>query len=76
MTVVLLLAVASGLAAWLVFGDKISAALSGEPQTVSPLTAPVERGSVQQTVTGVGEVKPLAQACGQLALAAIVRRAA
>ena len=58
-TVVLLLAVASGLAAWLVFGDKISAALSGEPQTVSPLTAPVERGSVQQTVTGVGEVKPL-----------------
>ena len=59
MTVVLLLAVASGLAAWLVFGDKISAALSGEPQTVSPLTAPVERGSVQQTVTGVGEVKPL-----------------
>ena len=57
-TVVLLLAVASGLAAWLVFGDKISAALSGEPQTVSPLTAPVERGSVQQTVTGVGEVKP------------------
>ena len=58
-TVVLLLAVAGGLAAWLVFGDKISAALSGEPQTVSPLTAPVERGSVQQTVTGVGEVKPL-----------------
>ena len=58
-TVVLLLAVASGLAAWLLFGDKISAALSGEPQTVSPLTAPVERGSVQQTVTGVGEVKPL-----------------
>ena len=56
-TVVLLLAVAGGLAAWLVFGDKISAALSGEPQTVSPLTAPVERGSVQQTVTG--EVKPL-----------------
>ena len=54
MTVVLLLAVASGLAAWLVFGDKISAALSGEPQTVSPLTAPVERGSVQQTVTGIG----------------------
>ena len=39
-TVVLLLAVASGLAAWLVFGDKISAALSGEPQTVSPLTLP------------------------------------
>ena len=58
-TVVLLLAVAGGLAAWLVFGDKISAARSGEPQTVSPLTAPVERGSVQQTVTGVGEVKPL-----------------
>ena len=78
-TVVLLLAVASGLAAWLVFGDKISAALSGEPQTVSPLTAPVERGSVQQTVTGVGEEAAgnrEAQACGQLALAAIVRRAA
>ena len=73
-TVVLLLAVAGGLAAWLVFGDKISAALSGEPQTVSPLTAPVERGSVQQTVTGVGNRE--AQACGQLALAAIVRRAA
>ena len=65
-TVVLLLAVASGLAAWLVFGDKISAALSGEPQTVSPLTAPVERGSVQQTVTGVGEVKPLETRSGRL----------
>lgn len=56
-----LLAVAGGLAAWLLHGDEIAQALSGErQQEAPPLTAPVTRGTVQRTVGGVGEVKPYA----------------
>lgn len=55
-----LLAVAGGLAAWLLQGDEIARAVFGEQQEAPPLTAPVTRGSVRQTVSGVGEVKPLA----------------
>ena len=57
--IVFLIAVAGGLAACLAFGDDIERALVGDPQETPPLTAPVARGSVQQTVTGVGEVKAL-----------------
>lgn len=57
--VVLLLAVIGGLAAWLLFGDEIAQAASGKTRETPPATAPVVRGSVQKTVTGVGEVKPL-----------------
>lgn len=60
LVVVLLLALAGGLAVWLAYGDEIKGAVAGEPQEAPPLTAPVTRGSVQQAVTGVGEVKPLA----------------
>lgn len=59
LVIVLLLLVAGGLTAWLVLGDDIAQSLAGEPQSAPPATAPVARGSVQRTVTGVGEVKPL-----------------
>lgn len=55
-----LLAVAGGLAAWLLQGDEIARAVFGEQQEAPPLTAPVTRGTVQKTVSGVGEVKPRA----------------
>lgn len=60
LVIVALLAVAGGMAAWLAFGDDLAQAFSGPAEETPPLTAPVTRGSVQKTVTGVGEVKPLA----------------
>ena len=60
LVIVLLLAVVGGMAAWLLFGDDIAQSLAGEPQSTPPATMPVLRGSVERTVTGVGEVKPLA----------------
>lgn len=57
--VILLLIVVGGLAAWLLFGDEIAQAASGRTQEAPPATALVMRGSMQKTVTGVGEVKPL-----------------
>ena len=59
LVIVLLLAVAGGLGAWLAFGDRIAFGPSDGSQETPPLTAPVMRGTVQKTVTGVGEVKPL-----------------
>lgn len=60
LVIVALLVVAGGMAAWLAFGDGLAQAFSGPAEETPPLTAPVTRGSVQKTVTGVGEVKPLA----------------
>ncbi len=59
LVIVALLAVAGSMAAWLAFGDDLAQAFSGPAEEVPPLTAPVTSGSVQQTVTGAGEVKPL-----------------
>lgn len=54
-----LVAVAGGLATWLALGDDLTHAFSSPAEEAPPLTAPVTRGSVQKTVTGAGEVKPL-----------------
>ena len=54
--VLALLAVLGGLAAWLAFGDDLMQAGKKPPED-PVLTAPVVRGSVQKTVTGIGEAK-------------------
>lgn len=60
LVIVLLVAVVGGMAAWLALGDDLAQAFSGAPEEIPPTTVPVARGSVEKTVTGVGEVKPLA----------------
>ncbi|WP_080799011.1 efflux RND transporter periplasmic adaptor subunit [Arabiibacter massiliensis] len=59
LVVAALLAVAGALGAYLAFGDELLSKPSESQQPTPPLTAPVTRGTVQRTVTGVGEVKPL-----------------
>ena len=58
--VVLLLAAVGGLAVWLAYGDDIAQSMSGTQREAPPATAPVARETVQKSVTGVGEVKPIA----------------